>query len=321
MAGSTAHILQSLVMNLAIASAKGVAAVWTGSGAMMAEAIHSASDCVNQVLLLVGVKQSQRPPDAKHPFGYGRAAYFWSFMVALLLFTGGGVFSIYEGVHKLRHPEPISNVSLGVGILGFSLLLEGWATWSNVKELNRRAKGTPFFRFLQETKDSDLVVLFGENSAATLGLVFALIALLAAWITGDSRYDAAGGVAIGVVLIGVAVFLSREVKALLVGEAADLEISQATERIAVEHPRIRRLVKVLTMQQGPGEVIVACKIELEPTMSVAEVYNTVADFERSLRASCPEVRWCFTEAGDRKDTERDHDLGEPVGPVASAAKG
>lgn len=303
MAGSTAHILQSLVANLAIAAAKGVAAVWTGSGAMMAEAIHSASDCVNQVLLLVGVKQSQRPPDANHPFGYGRAAYFWSFMVALLLFTGGGVFSIYEGVHKLGHPEAITNVPLGLGILGFSLILEGWATWSNIKELTRRAAGAPFFKFLKDTKDSDLVVLFGENSAATLGLVLAMIALLAAWISGDSRYDAAGGIAIGVVLIGVAVFLSQEVKSLLVGEAADAAISRAAEQVAVEHPRVKRLVKVLTMQQGPGEVIVACKIELEATMSVAEVYATVAEFERSLRAKCPEVRWCFTEAGDRKDSE------------------
>ena len=305
MAGSAAHIYQSLITNMAIAAAKGVAAVWTGSGAMTAEAIHSASDCANQLLLLVGLKQGQRPPDAKHPFGYGRAVYFWSFIVALLLFSGGGVFSIYEGIHKMHHREAIESPALGVGILLFSLALEGWSTWGNVKELRARAKGAPFFAFLRDTKDSDLVVVFGENAAATLGLFFALVAIALAWATGDSRYDAAGGIAIGIVLIGVAIFLGKEVKSLLVGEAADPHITAAAQKIAFDHPRIRRLVKVMTMQQGPGEVIVACKIELEPTMDVPAVYSAVAEFERALRGTCPEVRWCFTEAGDQTDTERD----------------
>ena len=305
MAGSTAHIYQSLVANLAIAVAKTGAAVWTGSGAMLAEAIHSFSDCANQILLLVGVKQGQRPPDAKHPFGYGRVVYFWSFMVALLLFTGGGVFSIYEGLHKMEHPEPIEHAEIGLAILGFSLALEGWSWWGNIKELQERAKGAAFFRYLSDTKDSDLVVVFGENAAATLGLFFALLATVAAWQTGDGRYDAAGGIAIGVVLIGVAIFLAREVQSLLVGEAADPEITIAAEQIAIDHPKIRRLVKVMTMQQGPGEVIVACKIELEPTMDVPGVYRTVAEFERALAQRCPEVRWCFTEAGDLTDAERD----------------
>ncbi len=305
MADSTAHIYQSLAANLAIAVAKAVAAVWTGSGAMLAEAIHSFSDCANQILLLIGVKQGQRPPDAKHPFGYGRVVYFWSFMVALLLFTGGGVFSIYEGFHKMEHPEPIENAALGLGILGFSLALEGWSCWGNIKELRVRAKGAPFFRFLSDTKDSDLVVVFGENAAATLGLTLAIVAMILAWQTGDGRYDAAGGIAIGIVLLGVAIFLAREVQSLLVGEAADPEITEAAKQIAIDHPRVKRLVKVMTMQQGPGEVIVACKIELEPTMDVPAVYQAVAEFERALVTRCPEVRWCFTEAGDRTDAERD----------------
>jgi cation diffusion facilitator family transporter len=304
MAGSTAHIYQALVSNLAIAIAKAGAAWFTGSGAMLAEAIHTSSDCVNQVLLLFGLRQAARPPTPAHPFGYGRNVYFWSFMVALLLFTGGGVFSIYEGVHKLEHPEAVENVAIGLTILVFSLAVEGWVTLANIKELRTRADGTPFFRFLRETKDSDLVVIFGENAAATLGLSLALLAFVATALTGDGRFDGAGSVAIGLVLVGVAVFLAIEVKSLLVGESADPAITRAAERIADEHPQIRRLVKAMTVQQGPGEVIVACKIHLEPSLTVPDVYRAIQEFEDQLRASCPEVRWCFTEPGDRRDDER-----------------
>ncbi|HEY1101042.1 MAG TPA: cation diffusion facilitator family transporter, partial [Myxococcota bacterium] len=174
---SSKHIIQSLVANLVIAAAKFIAAFVTGSGAMLAEAIHSFADCGNQLLLLRGVKEAKRPPDDAHPLGYGRTLYFWSFMVALLLFTGGGVFSIYEGIHHFQHPEPVTNVGLAIGILVFALALEGWATFGNIKELNRRRGGVPFVRYLRETKDSDLVVVFGENSAAVLGLFFALLAV------------------------------------------------------------------------------------------------------------------------------------------------
>src|SRR4051794_13705239 len=206
---STAHILQSLTVNALIAIAKGVAAFFTGSGAMLAETIHSFADCGNQLLLLLGVKQARRAPDPSHPLGYGRALYFWSFIVALLLFSGGGLYSIYEGFHKLAHPEPVERVWLGVAILGFSLLLEGWSTVGNVLELRKRAAGRPFLRFLRETKDSDLVVIFGENSAAVLGLTLALASLGIASATGDGRWDAAGSLAIGAVLVAVAIFLAK----------------------------------------------------------------------------------------------------------------
>ena len=189
---STSHIIQSLVANLVIACAKGVAAVFTRSGAMLAETLHSFADCGNQLLLLLGVRMSRRPPDDSHPLGYGRSLYFWSFMVALLLFSGGGVFSVYEGLHKLGHPEPVENPWVGVAILGFSLVLEGWATLGNVREMNRRRGETTFVQYLRDSKDSDLVVVFGENAAAVLGLVFALVALGLASVTGDPRWDAIG---------------------------------------------------------------------------------------------------------------------------------
>lgn len=291
----TTHIIQSLIVNLVIATLKFAAAFFTKSGSMLAEAIHSFADCGNQLLLLNGVKQGQRPPDDKHPLGYGRNVYFWSFMVALLLFTGGGVFSIYEGVHKLQHPEPISHVEWAIGILGFSLLLEGWATLGNIKELNKRRGNKPFLRFLKDTKDSDLVVVFGENSAAVLGLALALAAIVVAMVTGDPRADAAGSLLVGVVLVGVAVFLAVEVKSLLVGEAADPGIATAARELAVADPRIEKVINCITMQQGPGEVLVAIKVKCEPRLSAPDVSAMINEFESRLRGRCPEVRWLYVE--------------------------
>jgi cation diffusion facilitator family transporter len=292
---STSHIFQSLAVNLAIAVFKGGAAFYTGSGSLLAETIHSFADCGNQLLLLLGVKAAGREPDRTHPLGYGRSLYFWSFMVALLLFVGGGVFSIYEGIHKLLVPEPVENVWVGVVILAVSLLLEGWSTGSNVVELNKRRGKVPFFRYLRETKDSDLIVVFGENSAATLGLFFALAALALSYFTHDARWDAAGSLVIGVVLVGVAIFLAVEVKSLLVGEAADPEIDQHARAVVDKHDKLKEVLRFITIQQGPGEVLVACKIRVESSMTADEVCEAINTFERELRSRCPEVRWCFVE--------------------------
>src|SRR5690349_6169197 len=266
----TGHIIQSLLVNVAIAAVKAVAAYFTKSGSMLAEALHSFSDCGNQILLLVGVRQSKKPADEKHPFGYGRAVYFWSFMVAMMLFLGGGVFSIYEGVHKIREPEPVERVWLGVGILFISLLLEGGATLSNIKELNKRRGKKPFIQYLKDTTDSDLVVVFGENSAAVLGLAFAIAALALAALTGDGRWDGIGSAAIGLVLVGVAIFLAIEVSSLLLGEAADPEVDGVARKIAKDIPEMESVLNVLTMQQGPGEVLVHIKIAFSPTLTVED---------------------------------------------------
>jgi cation diffusion facilitator family transporter len=180
MAGSRGEVVKSLVVNAVIAASKGVAAGITGSGAMLAETLHSFADCGNQLLLLVGIRQSSKPASPKHPLGYGRAMYFYSFIVAMLLFSGGGVFSIYEGVHKLKHPEAVGDITIALIILGISILLEGWSTYGNIKVLNEKRGDMPFLRYLRESKDSDLVVVFGENSAAVLGLALAGTALMIA---------------------------------------------------------------------------------------------------------------------------------------------
>ncbi len=297
------HIIQSLVVNSVIALAKLTAAVFTKSGSMLAEGIHSAADCGNQLLLLWGVKQGQQPADDKHPLGYGRNVYFWSFMVALLLFTGGGVFSVYEGIHKLMEPEPVDHVEWAIGILAASLLLEGWATFGNIKELNQRRGTKPFFQFLRETKDSDLVVVFGENSAAVLGLAIALASIAVTMATGDTRFDAIGSLLVGVVLIAVAVFLAVEVKSLLVGEAADPEIGKAADELARVDSRVHHVISCITMQQGPGEVLVAIKIKCEPGLSALDVSRLINEFEARLRGKCPEARWIYVEP-DLSDLDR-----------------
>lgn len=295
MAGSASEVVKSLVVNVIIASSKGVAAAITGSGAMLAETLHSFADCGNQVLLLVGIKQSKKPPDAQHPLGYGRNMYFYSFIVALLLFSGGGVFSIYEGIHKFQEPEKVGDIGIAIVILALAIGLEGWATLGNIKTMNQRRGSTPFWSYLKDSKDSDLVVVFGENSAAVLGLVLALIALLVAKSTDDGRWDAVGSLAIGVVLVGVAIFLAREIKALLVGETADPKLRETVAEIARLNPRIEKVVALLSVQQGPGEVMVAMKIKFQKGLEFDTLVDDINAFEKELRTRVPEAKWCFIE--------------------------
>jgi cation diffusion facilitator family transporter len=295
MSGGTAHIKQSLLSNALIGVAKGVAAFITGSGAMVAETIHSFADCGNQLLLLLGVSQSRKGPDATHPLGQGRALYFWSFMVALLLFAGGGMFSIYEGVHKLQHPEKVGDVTVALIVLGVAIVLEGWATISNIRELNRRRNGRPFFRFLRLSKDSDLVVVFGENAAATVGLVLAFAAVLISKQTNDGRWDAIGTLAIGGVLVLVALFLAAEIKSLLMGESADPDIAKAIQDLVGMDPSIEKVLLLITIQQGPGEVLIAMKLKFKADLTTAELCHVVNTLEEQIRLMIPEAKWIFVE--------------------------
>lgn len=293
--GSTREVIKSLVVNVAIAVAKGVAAAISGSGAMLAETLHSFADCGNQILLLVGARSARKPADDKHPLGYGRAMYYYSFIVALLLFFGGGVFSVREGIEKIHHPEAVESITIATAILAFSFLLEGWSLYGNVVEINKRRGTKPFVRYLKDTTDSDLIVVFGENSAAVIGLVFAMIALVLAKETGDGRWDGAGSLAIGVVLLGVATFLGREVKSLLVGEAADDSLKKVCEELAESDPNVERVLRVLTLQQGPGEIVVALKLEMRAGMLTDELVEAINRYERQLKQRVPEVRWSFIE--------------------------
>src|SRR5262245_22939418 len=292
---SLIHIWLSLAANVGIAIAKGVAAFFTGSGAMLAETIHSVADCGNQVLLLIGVRGAQKPPSESHPLGYGRNAFFWSFMVALLLFSLGGMFSIYEGIHKVLVPEPVEKVWLGVGILAFSMVLEAASLWGAVREMRKRGRQKSLMRFVRDTTDSDLVVVFGENAAAVLGLGLALGALALSEVTGDARWDAAGSIGIGAVLIVVAVFLAVEVKSLLVGERAEPELEHAVREIVTGEPGMHAVWRIITVQQGPGEVMLAMKVEFDPALSAREISGAINRFEERLRARRPDAKWIFVE--------------------------
>lgn len=289
------YILRALGANFAIACAKGVGAFITGSGAMLAETLHSLSDCMNQILLLVGVRQARRPPSEKYPLGQGRSLYFWSFMVAMLLFLGGGAYSIYEGIHKLRHPAPVESPIIAVAILGFSLAVEGWALAGAYKAIRARKGARSLLAYLRETKDSDLVVIFGEDAAAVLGLALALIAITVAWITGDGMFDAIGTLCIGAVLVGVAVFLAVEVKSLLLGEAADPALLAEIATCAAEDARIQQVLRVVTVQQGPGEVMLACKLKFVGELHTGELVASINEFEQRLQRKVPEVKWSFIE--------------------------
>jgi cation diffusion facilitator family transporter len=295
MAGDVSHVYQSLFGNLAIAVSKGLAAYISGSGALLAETIHSFSDCGNQLLLLVGIRRSARPPDAAHPLGYGRSLYFWSFMVAIMLLLGGGVFSVYEGVVHYRHPEALGSLTLGIATLLFAFLVEGWATWANLKEMKKRRKDMPLLQYLRATKDSDLVVVFGENAAATVGGGLALAAVVAAQVTGDTRWDALGSVCVGVVLLLVAVFLANEIQSLLLGEAADPEVAAAVAAAAAEDKRIAGIHQLIAVQEGPGVALVAMKLSCDEKITVGELHELIQAFEVRLRKLCPTAKWVFVE--------------------------
>jgi divalent metal cation (Fe/Co/Zn/Cd) transporter len=212
----------------------------------------------------------------------------------LMLFFGGGVFSIGEGFEKIFHPEPVSHVWVGFGVLGFALVLEGVSLWQCLGELNAKRGATPLLGYLGETKDAELVVVTGENFAATVGLSFAAVALLLAWRV-DARFDGVGSVLVGAVLVAVSIFLARKAKSLLLGERADVAIETALREAAREDPRIVQILNVITVQQGPGEVIMAAKLRVKETIPAADAAKLVDDLERRVRAREPEVRWQFIE--------------------------
>jgi cation diffusion facilitator family transporter len=293
--GSVKVILGSLAANAGIAVAKGVAAFFTGSGAMLAEAIHSAADCTNQVLLLVGASEGAKPASPEYPLGRGRAVYFWSFIVSLMIFAGGGVFAIYEGIHKMSHGEDVADAWVGYVVLTIAIGIETAACIQVVKALNKGRGDTPFFRYLRDSKDADLVVLAAEDSAAILGLVIAFVALLAADLTGDPRWDAYGTITIGVLLCLVAVWLAAEMKSLLQGEAAAPRVEATFRDECSKEERIVGVLNVLTVQQGPGQVVVAAKIRLKEDLACGAVVETINALEQRVRAKEQDVKWMYVE--------------------------
>jgi len=292
---STARaILYAFTANFGIAMAKSWAAWLTGSGSMLAEAIHSYADTGNQVLLYLGLKQSQRPADDEHPLGYGKLSYFWSFIVAILLFSMGGLFSIYEGVHKLQHPEPLSQVWIAIVVLILAILLEGGSLLGALREIKKVRGERPFREWLKHTRSSELVVVLGEDIGAQLGLMLALGFLFTAQATGNPVYDAMGSICIGVILIFISVFIAWRIRSLLVGRSADPDIQEAIDVIISEHDSIEFCFNTITMQFGP-DTMLAAKIKMRPGLTIDEAVAGINALERDLKARVPKLKWCFVE--------------------------
>jgi cation diffusion facilitator family transporter len=293
--GSSARaILYAFLANLGIALAKLAAALYTHSGSMLAESIHSFADCGNQVLLYVGLRQAQRPPSPDHPLGQGKISYFWSFIVALMLFSVGGLFSIQEGWHKLHEPEHIRQAWVALLVLGVSIGLETFSTLGCLREINKLRKGRTLGAWLKTTRNAELVVVLGEDVAALVGLVLAFIFVSLAAATGNPVFDAMGSIVIGVVLIVVSIFIAVRIKGLIVGRSAEEDLQEAI-RVQIEASEgIEDLLNAITLQLGP-QVMLAIKVRMTTGLTVEQAVENINQLERAIKAKFPEVAWCFVE--------------------------
>lgn len=290
---STRAILYALGANFAIFVAKGFAAFMTGSSAMLAEAVHSLADCGNQGLLLLGVKQARKPPTPDYPLGYGKVIYFWSFLVAVILFSVGGMFSLYEGWHKLHSTQPLQNWWWAVGVLTFGIVAESVSMRACLVEVNKSRRGRTLWRWFRESRQAELVVIFGEDLAALLGLVFALVAVGVAVITGNPLWDALGSLAIGVLLIVVAVFIAIAVKGMLIGQSVEPDRLREMEAFLAARPELR-VMNLITLQLG-NEVMVSMKVEMDADLDTQGVVDAINRVEVAFKAAFPEVKWSFVE--------------------------
>jgi len=287
-------ILLALGANFAIFVAKLFAALVTGSGAMLAEAVHSLADCGNQGLLLLGIRQAKRPPSDEYPLGWGRALYFWSFLVAILLFSVGGMFSIYEGIHKLTHPEPLKWPWLALGVLGFSIIVEGISMRGCLHEVNKARGNQHLWTWFRETRSSELLVIFGEDLAALLGLCLAALAVGATMLTGNLLFDAAGTIAIGALLIVVAVLVAIEVKALLIGQGVEPRRRDELMSFLQARAEVAEVLNLITLQMGP-DVMVSVKARMQPDVDSRALIEAINTVEAAMRAEFSEIRWSFFE--------------------------
>jgi cation diffusion facilitator family transporter len=292
-ADSVRTILYALGANLAIAAAKTAAAIFTGSSAMLAEAIHSYADSGNQGLLLWGMRQAKRPPSPDYPLGLGKAVFFWSFIVALVLFSLGGLFSLYEGWHKLAQPEPLKHGWVAIGILVFGLAAETVSLRACLHEVNKVRGDRSLWQWFRVSRQSELVVILGEDLAALFGLALALAAVALTMLTGNPMWDALGSMAIGVVLIVVAILVGNQIKALLIGRSAAPESEARVREFLLKQPGVEKIFRLLTYQLGTT-FMVAVKAKVRAD-TVDELIETINRAEAATRDEFPEIQWLFFE--------------------------
>jgi cation diffusion facilitator family transporter len=286
---SRTAIVAALVGNLLIAVTKGIAAAVSGSSAMLSESVHSLVDTGNEVLLLYGLKRAAKAPDKVHPYGYGRELYFWSFVVALLIFAVGAGISAYEGVVHIRHPEPIRQVWINFTVLGLAAIFESVSWWFGWKAFSRVRQSRSIWDAFVASKDPTTFMVLFEDTAALLGIAIAAVATLLAWQLERPWIDGAGSILIGTVLAVVAVLLARESKELLIGERASPELSAAIRDKASEDPCVRGVVDITTSQMSPDQVIATIAIEIDEDLRVSEVQRLIGNIEQSLRDRFPQL--------------------------------
>lgn len=293
--GSKKAILAALVANGGIAVAKFVGAAITGSASMLAEAVHSVADTSNQGLLLFGQHRAAQEADELHPFGYGRSRYFYSFVVALVLFTLGSVYAIYEGIHKVQHPEDLSSPAIAIGILVIAIALETYSFRTAVHE-SRPLKGeASWWQFIRNSRSPELPVVLLEDIGALVGLILALGGVGLTMLTGDSVWDGIGTLAIGILLGVIAVVLIVEMQSLLIGEGATAQEDRSIRAKLVDGNRIDRVIHVKTQYLGPEEMLVAAKVSVADGLDIAEIAAAIDDAEARVRAAVPAARIIYLE--------------------------
>lgn len=293
--GSQKAIVAAFVANMGIAVAKFAGFLATGASSMLAEAVHSAADSTNQGLLLLGGSRSRRPATPEHPFGHGRERYFWAFVVALVIFSMGSLFALFEGQEKLRHPHRVDSAGWAIAILLVAIVFEGLSLRTAVGE-SRPAKGDrTWWEFVRRSKSPELPVVLLEDSGALLGLGFALAGVGLAELTGNARFDAAGSLAIGMLLGAIAIVLVVEMKSLLIGESASPAVVDRICGAVTDDRRIERIVHMRTEHLGPDELLVAVKIVVDGSLSLHEVADLIDAAEARVRAAVPVARVIYVE--------------------------
>ena len=297
---STKVIIAALIGNTLIAITKFVAAFITGSSAMLSEGIHSLVDTGNQILLLYGMKQAKKPADERFPFGHGKEIYFWSFIVAILIFALGGGISIYEGIKHVQHPEAITKPMINYIVLGLAILFEGGAWYFAFKEFSAAKGKWGYIEAVQRGKDPTMFVVLFEDSAAMLGLLVALAGITLAQYTGLAYFDGIASIIIGMILIGTAVWLAHETKGLLIGESANRHIVQDIKDILQQRPGIQHVNEVLTMHMGPDFILVNISVEFWDNRTVGDIEKAITEIDAEIKAQHPTVKRIFIEAEERK---------------------
>lgn len=309
--GTRRAIVAAFLANLGIAVSKFAAFLITGSASMLAESIHSVADTGNQGLLFLGGKRARKRPTDEHPFGFGTERYFWAFIVALVLFTLGAMFALYEGIQKLIDPKELESPIWAYSVLGIAIVLEAWSLRTARREATPTRRGRSWWSFIRTTKSPELPVVLLEDTGALAGLLFALVGITLAEVTGNARWDALGSIGIGLLLGVIAVVLAVEMKSLLIGEAVSPHVDSAIRDAILGGPEVRRIIHLRTQHLGPDDVLLAAKLEFACD-SVPALAHAIDTVEARVRTSSPIVRLIFLEP-DFYDATRADDTAPETG--------